>query len=688
VTTLNYDQLNRLLGKTYSDGTPAATFVYDESSVTIGSSGNTHSGPYATKFGIGKLTTQYTGKSAQGVGLAVKQFTYDAMGRVTGTAECWGAAECASIYGTRATALTYDAVGNRTSLLNSTALKFSYGYHDTGRLQTASHYFANANITTPMVSGMTYFPSGQPQQMTTTTAAATLGSAWTLDSRLRVTSYQATTTANSSNPTSYSYALTYTPNGNINHTAETVYVPSSGPSTRSWNYAYDTLNRMTNNPSSGISNLYPCLETYDPFGNRVSQAVNGTGVTCTTPSNPVTAGTNRLSDPTVNYDASGNQRASYNGGSTDALTWDAEGRLSSSTPAGGATTTCTYGADGQRAVKSVGGIDTEYVRDPDGSLLATYVQGGYNNQNQELWVGGKHFGTVSLASGGATSETQNFSLTNWLGSEMARTDPGTGIPTAGYISQPFGDAQSTLFGTDTDPLHFTGKERDSESGNDYFDARYYSSSMGRFMSPDWSAKEEPVPYATMDDPQSLNLYSYVKNNPLSHVDKDGHCLEDACILEAGAGVTILALASEIYLSQPENQRNAAAALSSATSSVGSSNSSGSNGAAPATTPLPTGIVGTDPTPTDGSRTKSGPLAPEHGGTGDAGKDFGTLTGGAGAPAAPEKRYPAGTLTGDNGIALRPAKGKSGPKIDIPANGSKPHEALHYPPPPPPTQTKP
>jgi RHS repeat-associated protein len=64
------------------------------------------------------------------------------------------------------------------------------------------------------------------------------------------------------------------------------------------------------------------------------------------------------------------------------------------------------------------------------------------------------------------------------------------------------------------PSHFTGKERDSESGNDYFGARYYSSSMGRFMSPDWSAKVEPVPYAKLDDPQSLNLYQYVGNNPL------------------------------------------------------------------------------------------------------------------------------------------------------------------------------
>jgi len=45
--------------------------------------------------------------------------------------------------------------------------------------------------------------------------------------------------------------------------------------------------------------------------------------------------------------------------------------------------------------------------------------------------------------------------------------------------------------------HFTGKERDTESGNDYFEARYYSSAMGRFLSPDWSAKVEPVPYSKL-----------------------------------------------------------------------------------------------------------------------------------------------------------------------------------------------
>jgi RHS repeat-associated protein len=73
---------------------------------------------------------------------------------------------------------------------------------------------------------------------------------------------------------------------------------------------------------------------------------------------------------------------------------------------------------------------------------------------------------------------------------------------------------------------FTGKERDTESGLDYFGARYYASSMGRWMSPDWSAKVQPVPYAKLDNPQSLNLYNYVLNNPLVHRDLDGHIIDE------------------------------------------------------------------------------------------------------------------------------------------------------------------
>jgi RHS repeat-associated protein len=68
----------------------------------------------------------------------------------------------------------------------------------------------------------------------------------------------------------------------------------------------------------------------------------------------------------------------------------------------------------------------------------------------------------------------------------------------------------------------TGKERDSESGLDMFGARYYGSSLGRFMTPDWAAKPTAVPYAMFGNPQSLNLYSYVNNNPTTTRDPDGH----------------------------------------------------------------------------------------------------------------------------------------------------------------------
>ena len=60
---------------------------------------------------------------------------------------------------------------------------------------------------------------------------------------------------------------------------------------------------------------------------------------------------------------------------------------------------------------------------------------------------------------------------------------------------------------------FTGKERDSESGLDDFGARYYSSLQGRSLTPDWSARQDPIPYADLRNPQTLNLYAYVLNNP-------------------------------------------------------------------------------------------------------------------------------------------------------------------------------
>jgi RHS repeat-associated protein len=76
----------------------------------------------------------------------------------------------------------------------------------------------------------------------------------------------------------------------------------------------------------------------------------------------------------------------------------------------------------------------------------------------------------------------------------------------------------------------TGKERDAESGNDYFEARYYGSSMGRFMSPDPMGGHP-------EDPQTLNKYSYVANNPLIRTDPTGLDFYQQCGSSNHSGCT-------------------------------------------------------------------------------------------------------------------------------------------------------
>ena len=68
---------------------------------------------------------------------------------------------------------------------------------------------------------------------------------------------------------------------------------------------------------------------------------------------------------------------------------------------------------------------------------------------------------------------------------------------------------------------FTGQIRDNETGNDFFNARYYTSSYGRFMSPDPANAG-----ADITNPQSWNAYAYVLGNPLALVDPSGRSLHD------------------------------------------------------------------------------------------------------------------------------------------------------------------
>jgi RHS repeat-associated protein len=155
----------------------------------------------------------------------------------------------------------------------------------------------------------------------------------------------------------------------------------------------------------------------------------------------------------------------------------------------------------------------------------TEINGQGNWVHTNVFSGGELTATAwnaALPSG--WNPTLSYDYSNWLGSKRMQASGAVqgqvqAQVQAYWLSDPFGD-YLTQFGPGPDATehHFTGKERDTESGNDYFGARYYASSMGRFMSPD------PIKLTDerlLNPANTLNLYSYAANNPLKFVDPDG-----------------------------------------------------------------------------------------------------------------------------------------------------------------------
>ncbi|HNY42362.1 MAG TPA: RHS repeat-associated core domain-containing protein, partial [Bryobacteraceae bacterium] len=89
---------------------------------------------------------------------------------------------------------------------------------------------------------------------------------------------------------------------------------------------------------------------------------------------------------------------------------------------------------------------------------------------------------------------------------------------------------------------FTGKERDAETGLDYFGARYMSAAQGRFTSPDPFNAVDELGGQTFEDylanPQYWNKYAYSLNNPLKYKDSDGHLPHAVVGALVGGGVGI------------------------------------------------------------------------------------------------------------------------------------------------------
>jgi RHS repeat-associated protein len=243
---------------------------------------------------------------------------------------------------------------------------------------------------------------------------------------------------------------------------------------------------------NGLNESY----TYDSFGN-MQQSGNFSFVQTYTAAN-------RLSG--WSYDASGNL---LNDGLGNNYTYDSEGRTS--TVAG---YSYVYDAQGDR-VSKVGSAVIDHVYFA-GRELARLAGGQWS----DLIYGAS--GLLAEVPGTQTGSPV-YRMTDYLGSAVGTMD-SNGVLLSSSDYAPFGQL---FVGGSTDPYQFTGKERDAESGKDYFGARYYASSMGRWMSPDWSDDPDPIPYADLENPQSFNLYGYTGNNPLSAVDSDGHVYSDS-----------------------------------------------------------------------------------------------------------------------------------------------------------------
>ena len=116
----------------------------------------------------------------------------------------------------------------------------------------------------------------------------------------------------------------------------------------------------------------------------------------------------------------------------------------------------------------------------------------------------------------AQEETVIYYHTDAIGSVRMITDAHAGVVSR-YDFLPFGEPWNPA--ADADVRQFAGKERDAETGLDYFGARYYSPTLGRFTTPDSAG-------ADLRNPQTFNKYRYALNNPLYYVDRDGLYEED------------------------------------------------------------------------------------------------------------------------------------------------------------------
>jgi RHS repeat-associated protein len=500
VTDYIYDSLNRLLGIAYPT-VPSGVSAMPNVCETTGSSSNNARvcftyGTSASSYNNGALVTMTDPVGSE-------NYTYSALEQLTQLQKVING----SIY---TTGYAYNLASQLTQITYPSGRIVQQSVDAIGRLcEIAPSTTGCGTASSPYATGFGY---GTAMQVTGFKYGnglyASLGFA---PDRLHLNCLDYSTTNRSSCThdsttlfgLSYSYPATPGNNGLISSITDSV---DNG---RTATYTYDALYRLVTAVTNGSTN-YPAWglqQGYDRYGNRNTQGtISGSGctgsITCPTFSSTASTSTNRLPSP-YTYDAGGNM--TYDGFNT--LVYDGENRAVSATN-GSAAGAYVYDGNGlrvQKCLPTCGGSNPNTVYLFSGpKVIAEYDNGAGVSTPSREYI---YSGAVLLAR--IDSSGTRYYHQDHLSNRLVTNSSGGVLEQLGTF--PFGEQ---WYNASADKLYFTTYERDSESGNDYAQARYNVSPIARFNSPD------PIAGST-SDPQSLNRYSYVRNMPVMLTDPAG-----------------------------------------------------------------------------------------------------------------------------------------------------------------------
>ncbi len=255
------------------------------------------------------------------------------------------------------------------------------------------------------------------------------------------------------------FTYTYDENGNITSV-------NDGQTTRS--YTYDKLNRLVSiMPQAGSGIVY----TYDLRGNRKTEINSQTGID--------------IVDIAYSYDM--------------------DNKLASVTK-GTATTTMAYYADGMRAKKTTASGTTHYIYNLAGKMIAE-ANGTATVTANYVW--GPDRALVKKVTGGG----EYYYLYNGHGDVIQIVDRNGNIVN-NYKYDEWGNIEESNE-TISNPFKYAGEVYDEETGLYYLRARYYDPALGRFINEDTYEGQ-------INNPLTLNLYTYCFNNPPKYVDSTGN----------------------------------------------------------------------------------------------------------------------------------------------------------------------